>query len=247
MALKTVAAPDLNDAPAAQALQQRHGNWSLRLPRQPDGLWDYLLDLDADSRAVLFAYCVDATINALSQSYNRRPRALAHADRLVTLTGLDMARRRRRRSTPTRAGHEGAEILDAVREAKGEASAQLIEHLKKGDMAQEAERLLGLVRGPQCPILWGRVLDARTIRLSRGRARPSTASRPPRRCLPASTRAYALPATSPCQARAWMQRWLWLHVSATQPRRRPTSRQAAGRHQGRRDRPSVNLRRSIED
>jgi IS5 family transposase len=37
-----------------------------------------------------------------------------------------------------------AQILDAVREAKGEASAQLIEHLKKGDMAQEAERLLGL-------------------------------------------------------------------------------------------------------
>ena len=35
-----------------------------------------------------------------------------------------------------------AQILDAVREAKGEASAQLIEHLKKGDMAREAERLL---------------------------------------------------------------------------------------------------------
>ena len=35
-----------------------------------------------------------------------------------------------------------AQILDAVREAKGEASAQLIEHLKKGDMAREAERQL---------------------------------------------------------------------------------------------------------
>ena len=33
-------------------------------------------------------------------------------------------------------------ILDAVREAKGEPSAQLIDHLKKGDMAKEAERLL---------------------------------------------------------------------------------------------------------
>jgi ParB family chromosome partitioning protein len=29
-----------------------------------------------------------------------------------------------------------------VREAKGEASAQLIDHLKKPDMAKEAERLL---------------------------------------------------------------------------------------------------------
>ena len=33
-------------------------------------------------------------------------------------------------------------ILEAVREAKGEPSAQLIDHLKKGDMAKEAERLL---------------------------------------------------------------------------------------------------------
>ena len=33
-------------------------------------------------------------------------------------------------------------ILEAVREAKGEQSVQLIDHLKKGDMAREAERLL---------------------------------------------------------------------------------------------------------
>jgi ParB family chromosome partitioning protein len=35
-----------------------------------------------------------------------------------------------------------ARILEAVREAKGETSAQLIDHLKKADMAKEAERLL---------------------------------------------------------------------------------------------------------
>jgi ParB family chromosome partitioning protein len=33
-------------------------------------------------------------------------------------------------------------IIEAVREAKGDATAALIEHLKKGDMAREAERLL---------------------------------------------------------------------------------------------------------
>src|ERR1700683_1654882 len=33
-------------------------------------------------------------------------------------------------------------ILEAVREAKGEDSARLIDHLKKADMAKEAERLL---------------------------------------------------------------------------------------------------------
>jgi ParB family chromosome partitioning protein len=35
-----------------------------------------------------------------------------------------------------------ARILEAVREAKGEQAAQLIEDLKKADMAREAERLL---------------------------------------------------------------------------------------------------------
>lgn len=33
-------------------------------------------------------------------------------------------------------------ILEAVREARGESSDQLIDHLKKADMAKEAERLL---------------------------------------------------------------------------------------------------------
>ena len=33
-------------------------------------------------------------------------------------------------------------ILEAVREGGGESAAQLIDHLKKGDMAREAERLL---------------------------------------------------------------------------------------------------------
>ena len=35
-----------------------------------------------------------------------------------------------------------ARILEAVREGCGEREAQLIDHLKKGDMATEAERLL---------------------------------------------------------------------------------------------------------
>jgi ParB family chromosome partitioning protein len=47
---------------------------------------------------------------------------------------------------PTAASYLGrvtkAQILEAVREAKGEQAAQLIEDLKKAEMAREAERLL---------------------------------------------------------------------------------------------------------
>jgi ParB family chromosome partitioning protein len=35
-----------------------------------------------------------------------------------------------------------ARILEAVREAKGEGTEQILDHLKKGEMAREAERLL---------------------------------------------------------------------------------------------------------
>ena len=37
-------------------------------------------------------------------------------------------------------------ILEAVREAKGEGTAQLLDHLKKCEMATEAERLLKRLR-----------------------------------------------------------------------------------------------------
>ena len=135
-------APGLNDMAAGQALAERHGIWSAQMPRQPGSLWDFLLDLDGDSRMSLFAYCAARTVNAVYQPWDRRPGAIAHADKLAAAVGLDMSAQ----WTPTVDSYLGrvtkARILEAVREAKGEAAAQLIDHLKKGDMAAEAERLL---------------------------------------------------------------------------------------------------------
>src|SRR5260221_12597678 len=74
---------------------------------------------------------------------NRYPRLLAHADTLDRAVKLDMAGAG---WTPTVDNYLGrvakARILEAVREAKGEPAAQLIDHLKKTDMAKEAQRLL---------------------------------------------------------------------------------------------------------
>jgi ParB family chromosome partitioning protein len=68
---------------------------------------------------------------------------LAQADRLARATGLDMVAAGWR---PTVGNYLGRvtkpRILEAVREGAGERAAQLIDHLKKGDMAKEAERLL---------------------------------------------------------------------------------------------------------
>jgi ParB family chromosome partitioning protein len=92
---------------------------------------------------MLFAHCAALTVNAVHEPYQRHPKALAHADRLGEAVGLDLVEAG---WTPTAENYLGrvpkARILEAVREAKGDQAAELIDHLKKGDMAREAERLL---------------------------------------------------------------------------------------------------------
>ena len=136
-------APGLNDSAIAKAVDDRHRRWSEQLPREPGDLWDVLLAFDIDSRQALFAHCVALSINAVHESWNRRPRALAHADRLAEAVGLDVMAAG---WSPTVDNYLGrvtkARILQAVREAKGEQAAQLIDHLKKGEMAERAQELL---------------------------------------------------------------------------------------------------------
>ena len=127
----------------ATAIDARHGAWSAQLPKDTADLWDVLSGLDSDSRQALFAHCVGLTINATCQPYDRRPKAIAHADRVAEAVQLDMAEAGWRPTVATYLGRvTKARILEAVREAKGEQAAQLIEDLKKADMAREAERLL---------------------------------------------------------------------------------------------------------
>lgn len=137
------AASGLADSQSAKAIDARHKHWAGQMPKNPADLWDVLADLDSDSRKALFAHCVGLTINAVHQSYDRRPKALQHADRLATAVRLDMAAAG---WTPTVDSYLGrvtkARILDAVRKAKGDKAADRIAHLKKVEMAKEAERLL---------------------------------------------------------------------------------------------------------
>jgi len=133
----------LADAPSAVALDARHQRWADALPKEPEDLWDALVAFDGDSSQGLFAHCVALSINAVVELYNRRPRAIAHADRLARTVDLDMAAAGWQ---PTVDGYLGrvtkARILQAVGEARGAAQAQMIDHLKKGEMAEKAEGLL---------------------------------------------------------------------------------------------------------
>jgi ParB family chromosome partitioning protein len=136
-------ASGLADSASAKAIEARHQQWASQLPKGEDGLWDALVAFDGDSQASLFAHCASLSVNAYHEPWNRNPRRLAHADTLARAVKLDMTAAG---WSPTVDNYLGrvpkARILEAVREAKGEASAQLIDHLKKPDMAREAERLL---------------------------------------------------------------------------------------------------------
>lgn len=139
----TTQAPGLADSASAIALDARHKGWADQLPKEVCDLWDTLVGFDGDSRQMLFAHCAGLTVNAMHETWNRRPGAIAHADRLAQAVSLDMAGVGWRPTVDNYLGRvTKARILEAVREAKGEQAAQLIDHLKKPDMAKEAERLL---------------------------------------------------------------------------------------------------------
>ncbi len=136
-------APGLADCASAKAIDARHQQWAKQLPQDNDDLWPTLVALDSDSQAALFAHCAALSINAVHEPWNRNPQRLGHADALARAVNLDMVAAGWKPTVDNFLGRvPKARILEAVREARGEASAQLIDHLKKPEMAKEAERLL---------------------------------------------------------------------------------------------------------
>ena len=148
-----VQAADLKDSVSAKAVSERQEAWKIDIPQEDQALWDWLDGLDEASRLALLAHCVSYGVNALFEKVDRYDgsgvsqhsleRRLGQADRLARAVRLDMVEVG---WTPTVDNYLGRvtkpRILEAVREGAGDRAAQLIDHLKKGDMAKEAERLL---------------------------------------------------------------------------------------------------------
>ena len=139
----TVQGPGLKECPSAKAIDERHANWESRLPDEPELLWEFLCDFDHDSRMALFAHCVSLTVNAVHEPWNRTQGRRRHADQVACAVSLDMTAAGWK---PTAENYLNrvpkVRILEAVTEAKGAGMAELIEGLKKSDMAEQAERLL---------------------------------------------------------------------------------------------------------
>ena len=147
-----VQAQGLKDTPAAKAIDARHKAWEERLPKDKADLWDWLTTLTGEEQATLFAHCASFGVNALYEKGDRYgagvsshtvEQRIAEADRLAQAVDLDMVQAGWRPTVENYLGRvPKRRILEAVQEGAGERAAQLIDHLKKGDMAKEAERLL---------------------------------------------------------------------------------------------------------
>ncbi|TWA88866.1 ParB/RepB/Spo0J family partition protein [Bradyrhizobium stylosanthis] len=132
----------IEDTPAGKTWADRHANWARQMPRDVGGLWDFVAELDHDSRMTLFAHCAALTVNAVKLPFDLRPRALAAASRLAGAVVLDMTGYWR----PTVQSYLGrvnkAVILEAVREGVSEEATERLSGMKKVEMAAAAEQLL---------------------------------------------------------------------------------------------------------
>ena len=147
-----IQAQGLKDTPTAKAISERHKSWEERLPKDRAHLWDWLTTLTGDDQAALFAHCASFGVNALYEKADRYgagisshgvEQRIGEANRIARAVGLDMVEAGWRPTVENYLGRvPKRRILEAVREGAGERAAQLIDHLKKGDMAKEAERLL---------------------------------------------------------------------------------------------------------
>lgn len=160
-------APALRESIWSSRIQQRHEGWQQRLPENMDDLWAFLSALSVRDQLDLLAHCVSLGVNALKES-GKDPHAgpsaaaqrIAAADLLAREVGLDMAQEGWAPHVDNYLGHvTKAHILAAVRETKGKDVIGRIAHLKKADMAREAEQLLAgtgwlpapLRLAPACP------------------------------------------------------------------------------------------------
>ena len=146
-------APGLRESAAVKAMEERHAGWKARLPKSDKDAWDAIQQLDGADQAALFAHCAAYAVNAQWEPVPKHgggrvsahgvARRIEHANVLARAIGFDMVATGWRPTVENYLGRvTKPRILEAVAEGTEPQKAGLIDHLKKGDMAREAERLL---------------------------------------------------------------------------------------------------------
>ena len=128
-------APGVEDGPAGRRVRDRCEAWGARLPEREDALWEVLAPMRRADLLDLMACCVGVGLYAVRDPHDRRPGALALAERLATEVGLDMAgtweRHRRQLFQSGRQG-AGAGRCDRGHQCRGSRSDRRVQEGRHG-------------------------------------------------------------------------------------------------------------------
>ena len=137
-------ADDIDANEGQREVASQHAAWQAALPGDPADLWAYVVGQMPEQRAALLAHCAALTLDAVQRPGEGRYGKHRHADQLAEAVSLDMTAYWQ----PTEQAYfkrvTKQQIIDAVREGKGdvEAGRMEVECRKKADMAARAEHLL---------------------------------------------------------------------------------------------------------
>jgi len=135
-------APGVADSPAGRRVTDRLEAWGSRLPERADALWPVVSALSRSDQLGLLACCAGVGLHAVRDPRDRRPAAWAQAETLATAVGLDMTATWTATADSYFSRVPKARVMEAVTETVGPQEAGRIAGLRKGDMAEAAERLL---------------------------------------------------------------------------------------------------------
>jgi ParB family chromosome partitioning protein len=129
-------------SPAVQALSKQKTAWLTRLPKTPNALWNWVLALPQDTLLSLLAFCAALSLNGIRTKNDSAPTRLHHADAVATALNMDM----RNWFTPTADNFfskvSNPHILEAMTEAGKAPNSNAPAKLKKGPLAELAEKTL---------------------------------------------------------------------------------------------------------
>lgn len=135
-------APGVDDGPAGRRVRDRCEAWGARLPECAEDLWGVVFGLAPSDQLDLMACCAGVGLYAVRDPHDRRPGALAQAETLATMVGLDMTGTWSATAASYFTRVPKTRVLEAVTEAVNPEEAGRIAGFKKGDMAEAAERLV---------------------------------------------------------------------------------------------------------
>ena len=135
-------APGVDDGPAGRRVRDRCEAWGARLPERAEDLWGVVFGLAPSEQLDLMACCAGVGLYAVRDPHDRRPGALAQAETLATMVGLDMTGTWSATAASYFTRVPKTRVLEAVTEAVNAEEAGRIAGFKKGDMAEAAERLV---------------------------------------------------------------------------------------------------------